>query len=78
MRLLAMGALVVTAVLVLPGCAAGANSETSRTIAINYSRFGPGVIAVTAGVPVTLTLRNDDPIEHEWIVGTPICAVRRL
>ena len=23
-----------------------------------------------AGVPVTFTLRNDDPIEHEWIVGT--------
>jgi uncharacterized cupredoxin-like copper-binding protein len=21
-------------------------------------------------VPITITLRNDDPIEHEWIVGT--------
>jgi uncharacterized cupredoxin-like copper-binding protein len=21
-------------------------------------------------VPVEITLRNDDPIEHEWIVGT--------
>jgi uncharacterized cupredoxin-like copper-binding protein len=24
---------------------------------------------VPAGVPVTILLRNDDPIDHEWIVG---------
>jgi uncharacterized cupredoxin-like copper-binding protein len=28
-------------------------------------------ITVPEGVPVTITLRNDDPIEHEWIVGPP-------
>ena len=27
-------------------------------------------ITARAGEPVTITLRNDDPIEHEWIVGT--------
>ena len=26
---------------------------------------------VRAGVPVTITLRNDDPIDHEWIVAPP-------
>ena len=28
-------------------------------------------MSVRAGVPVTITLRNDDPIDHEWIVGSP-------
>ena len=26
-------------------------------------------MTVPAGVPVTFVLRNDDPIDHEWIVG---------
>jgi uncharacterized cupredoxin-like copper-binding protein len=25
---------------------------------------------VKAGTPITFTLKNDDPIVHEWIVGT--------
>ena len=29
------------------------------------------ICSVPAGEPVTITLRNDDPIEHEWIVGPP-------
>jgi uncharacterized cupredoxin-like copper-binding protein len=24
---------------------------------------------VPVGVPVTITIRNNDPIDHEWIVG---------
>ena len=27
------------------------------------------MLEVPVGRPVTFTLRNDDPIEHEWIVG---------
>jgi uncharacterized cupredoxin-like copper-binding protein len=41
------------------------------TVAFRYSRFEPAAVTVPAGVPVTFTLRNDDPIEHEWIVGPP-------
>jgi uncharacterized cupredoxin-like copper-binding protein len=26
-------------------------------------------VTVPVGVPVTFTIRNDDPIDHEWIVG---------
>ena len=52
---------------VLAGCSEG--PATSATIAIHFSRFGPDIVTVPAGVPVTFTLRNDDPIEHEWIVG---------
>ncbi len=39
------------------------------TIGIRYSHFTPAAITVPAGVPITFVLRNDDPIDHEWIVG---------
>ena len=35
-----------------------------------FSRFEPGTLTVRAGEAITFTLRNDDPIAHEWIVGT--------
>lgn len=38
-------------------------------IHIRYSHFEPSSIAVPFGRPVTFVLHNDDPIEHEWIVG---------
>lgn len=64
-----LGALLLTAALALlaSGCDGGAS--THATVAIRYSRFAPDVITLLAGVPVTITLRNDDPIDHEWIVG---------
>jgi plastocyanin len=51
------------------GCAGGADAEDEATIAIRYSKFLPDVLTARAGEPVTITLRNDDPIGHEWIVG---------
>jgi uncharacterized cupredoxin-like copper-binding protein len=66
----AVGALsLAAAVLALAGSACGGRS-TEATVAIHYSRFAPEVVTVPAGKPVTITLRNDDPIEHEWIVGS--------
>jgi plastocyanin len=44
-------------------------TTTSIEIVIRHSRFEPSRIAVPVGVPVTITLRNTDPIDHEWIVG---------
>jgi uncharacterized cupredoxin-like copper-binding protein len=38
-------------------------------IDISFSRFGPAEVVATAGVPLTVTLVNSDPIEHEWLVG---------
>lgn len=55
--------------LVLSACAGG--SPPQATVTIHYSHFEPNVVTVPAGVPVIITLRNDDPIDHEWIVGTP-------
>jgi uncharacterized cupredoxin-like copper-binding protein len=63
-------ALVVVAGAAAVALAGGAKPTTnSVTIEIHYSHFKPSEISVPVGVPVTITLRNDDPIDHEWIVG---------
>ncbi len=68
----AIAAVALLAAVVLPGCASAAAAGPHEvTITFRYSRFTPAAIAVPAGVPVRFTLRNDDPIGHEWIVGTP-------
>jgi uncharacterized cupredoxin-like copper-binding protein len=45
-------------------------APTDATIRFHYSHYEPSMLRVRAGVPVTITLRNDDPIDHEWIVGS--------
>jgi uncharacterized cupredoxin-like copper-binding protein len=42
---------------------------TEVTITIRYSAFEPTRVTVPHGVPVTFVLVNEDPIDHEWIVG---------
>jgi uncharacterized cupredoxin-like copper-binding protein len=64
-RLLPIGALL--AGLLSASCAPAPADNV--TIRFHYSHFEPAVVRVPAGVPVTVTLRNDDPIDHEWIVG---------
>jgi uncharacterized cupredoxin-like copper-binding protein len=39
------------------------------TITIHYSTFDPSALSIPHGVPVTFVLVNEDPIDHEWIVG---------
>ncbi len=41
----------------------------TETIGIHYSHYDRSLITVPAGVAVTIVLRNDDPIDHEFIVG---------
>ncbi len=38
-------------------------------IGIHFSHYQRSLVTVPAGVRVTFVLRNDDPIDHEWIVG---------
>jgi uncharacterized cupredoxin-like copper-binding protein len=52
------------------GCAPAARPVDTATVQFRYSRFVPETLVVHAGQPVTITLQNDDPIEHEWIVGS--------
>ena len=47
----------------------GATGTTEYTIDIRYSHFDPSELSVPVGVPVTIVLRNRDPIDHEWILG---------
>ena len=48
-----------------PGRHAGDRVE----ISVHYSKFSVSSVDVPLGVPVTFVLTNDDPIDHEWIVG---------
>jgi len=38
-------------------------------IDIRYSHFAPDTVTVPAGRPITFVVVNNDPIDHEWIVG---------
>jgi uncharacterized cupredoxin-like copper-binding protein len=49
--------------------AAGVGRSPTVEIDIHYSHFSPAAVQVPVGVPVTFVIRNDDPIDHEWIVG---------
>ena len=66
MKRLAAAALLT---LVVGSACAPTPPPTDVTIRFHYSHFEPSVVTVRAGVPVTITLQNDDPIDHEWIVG---------
>jgi uncharacterized cupredoxin-like copper-binding protein len=66
-RWLAAVALLIGAA-VVAGC--GASPAPQRVeILIGYSHFSPAEVTVPHGVPVTFVLVNEDPIDHEWLIG---------
>ena len=68
MRLVRRSAVV--ALLIAVATAAGCSAEPRTvTIAIHYSAFDPPALTVPTGVPVTFVLVNEDPIDHEWLIG---------
>ena len=58
------------ALLVLAGSAMSCSSDGPIEIGVRYSRFDPATLEAQAGVPVTFVVTNDDPIPHEFILGT--------
>jgi len=66
LRTRSMAAALLLAVTAVAGCAAPARTIT---ITIHYSAFDPARLTVPAGVPITFVLVNDDPIDHEWLIG---------
>lgn len=63
-------AYAVLALVASTACVSANAATPSRVeIRIHYSRFEPASITVPANVPVTFVIRNDDPIDHEWLVG---------
>jgi uncharacterized cupredoxin-like copper-binding protein len=61
--------LIATFAVLVSGC--GDSPPTHATVEIRYSQFTSEDLIVAAGVPITITLENNDPIEHEWIIGPP-------
>ncbi len=62
------GVAVLGAAMLMGGCA-GASASTTVEIVARYSSFEPSSVTVAAGRPIHFVLRNEDPIDHEWIVG---------
>lgn len=66
-----LSVLVLSAGLLLLAAGSDSGPSARATVTIHHSHFEPDVLRVPAGVPVTIMLRNEDPIDHEWIVGPP-------
>ena len=60
---------LVAAVVLAAAVTACAPAPQTVTITIHYSAFDPAEISVRAGVPITFVLVNEDPIDHEWLIG---------
>lgn len=60
---------IVTVALVLLAVGCGGGGTRTVEVVARYSRFQPETVTVPVGQPITFTLRNEDPIDHEWIVG---------
>ncbi len=61
--------LIALALVVLATSACAPAAPQRIEIRIHYSKFEPSSITVPAGRPVTFVIRNDDPIDHEWLIG---------
>ena len=62
-------ALLVLIALMSGSACAPAATPREIGVRIHYSKFEPAGISVPAGVPVTFVIRNDDPIDHEFLIG---------
>lgn len=67
-------ALVVRALCALAVLGTGCSLEpgaapTAITVRIEHSRFVPAVLEVKAGESVRFEVVNDDPIDHEFLIG---------
>ena len=63
--------LLIGAVLAVLSISSAPPNKDEVTIHFRYSHFTPTVVTVPAAAKVTFTLSNDDPIDHEWMVGIP-------
>ena len=61
--------LALALLLVIGGSACAPAAPARIEVRIHYSKFEPASVTVPAGVPVTFIIRNDDPIDHEFLVG---------
>ncbi len=59
----------IVGVVLVAGAVLAAPARATVEIGIRWSHYQPAVVHVRVGEPVTFVIRNDDPIDHEWIVG---------
>jgi uncharacterized cupredoxin-like copper-binding protein len=68
-----VGALASAGAMLAAGCSAGAAPLPTRPldveVRLRYSKFEPASLVVPAGRPVRFVLRNDDFLDHEFMVG---------
>lgn len=69
MKYLAAGLIACGAMAYAAFASAGGGSSRIVDIVINHSTFDVSRLEVEEGETVTFVLRNDDPIDHEFIVG---------
>lgn len=63
-------AVAVTVAATLAACGGGAREPRTVTIRMRHSRFSPDRVTARAGETIRFALRNDDPIAHEFVLGT--------
>ena len=69
-RLIVVGAALAALATFVAAVAFGAaDAPPTVEIRIRYSHYVPSTLTVPAGRPVTFVIVNEDPIDHEWIVG---------
>ena len=66
--LFAFGLIFVAGLAVIAVDPAAASADRVE-IHIRYSHYDPSTLVVPHGRPITFVLINDDPIEHEWLIG---------
>jgi uncharacterized cupredoxin-like copper-binding protein len=59
----------LAALVLLAACACSGSSAQEVTVDIRFSRFHPDHFEFEAGTRVTFTVHNNDPIDHEFIIG---------
>jgi uncharacterized cupredoxin-like copper-binding protein len=69
-RLIVGAGLLAATILGVGLAVRGIGGGATYEIDIRYSHYQPASLTVPVGVPITFVLHNDDPIDHEWIVGT--------
>ena len=66
---LGLGLATALGAAVLAGAVGRSDAPVVVELTIHYSRFEPAAVRVPAGRSVTFVIHNNDPIDHEWIVG---------
>lgn len=69
-RTLKRAALLLACAAAFAACSTGPATPASLEVRMHYSKYLPGSLEVAAGSTVEFVIVNQDPITHEFIIGT--------